>query len=162
VASTGLKTNYDVALVDDTGVVLARRRISDDALGYQLLLGVLADHGDSQADPIPAAIETPLGLLVACLRRTGRQIYAINPLAVPAFSLRAGHPAHGLLSPGTYLLAEDVAVGRPWKLIDDQLWRRAYMHLAPRSMDSAERRRLVGIWAIEQRIQAWFGRTARA
>jgi transposase len=80
--------HYDVALVDDGGVVLARRRIADDSLGYQLLLVLLAEHGDNQDEPIPVAIETPRGLLVACLRRTGRQIYAINPLSVARYGDR--------------------------------------------------------------------------
>jgi len=40
------------------------------------------DVGDSAEEPIPVAIETNRGLLVACLRTTGRQVYAINPKAV--------------------------------------------------------------------------------
>src|ERR1700730_10644428 len=74
--------HYDVALVDHAGVVLTERRIDDDVTGYQLLLALLAEHGDDQVEPIPVAIETPRGLVVACLRRTGRQVYAINPLSV--------------------------------------------------------------------------------
>ena len=74
--------HYDVAVVDHAGSVLARRRIADDSLVYQQLLELLVQHGDDQAEPIPVAIETPRGLLVACLRRTGRPVYAINPLAV--------------------------------------------------------------------------------
>lgn len=77
--------HYDVSLVDGGGVVLARRRIADDCVGYQLLLELLAEHGDNQHEPIPVAIETPRGLLVACLRRTGRQIHAINPLSVARY-----------------------------------------------------------------------------
>src|SRR6266540_4751095 len=65
--------HYDVAVVDHAGAVLARKRISDDSFGYQLLLGLLAEHGDTQDDPTPVAIETPRGLLVACLRRTGER-----------------------------------------------------------------------------------------
>jgi transposase len=80
--------HYDVAIVDDGGVVRAGQRIGDDTLGYQLLLGLLAEHGDNQDDPVPVAIETPRGLLVACLRRTGRPIYAINPLAVARYRER--------------------------------------------------------------------------
>ena len=80
--------HYEVAIVDDGGVVLVSRRIVDDALGYQSLLELLGEHGDDQISPIPVAIETPRGLLVACLRRTGRQIYAINPLAVARYRER--------------------------------------------------------------------------
>src|SRR5260221_9237172 len=80
--------HYDVALVDQVGVVLTERRIDDDATGYQLLLALLAEHGDDQGEPIPVAIETPRGLVVACLRRTGRQVYAINPLSVARYRER--------------------------------------------------------------------------
>ena len=80
--------HYDVALVDEAGVVLARRRITDDAAGYRLLLDLLAEHGDARAEHIPVAIETPRGLVVACLRRTGRQVYAINPPAVARYRER--------------------------------------------------------------------------
>jgi transposase len=80
--------HYDVALVDQAGVVLAQRSIDDDALGYRLLLELLAEHGDNQGESIPVAIETPRGLVIACLRRTGRQVYAINPLSVARYRER--------------------------------------------------------------------------
>jgi hypothetical protein len=32
--------HYDVALVDQPGIVLTERRIDDDAIGYQVLLAV--------------------------------------------------------------------------------------------------------------------------
>src|ERR1700738_4453717 len=89
--------HYDVALVDQAGVVLMERRIDDDAIGYQLLLALLAEYGEDQVEPIPVAIETPRGLVVACLRRTGRQVYAINPLSVARYRGRysvAGTNAH--------------------------------------------------------------------
>src|SRR5438132_446427 len=80
--------HYDMALVDQAGVVLTERRIDDDATRYQLLLALLAEHGDDQVEPIPVAIETPRGLVVACLRRTGRQVYAINPQSVARYRER--------------------------------------------------------------------------
>ena len=80
--------HHDVAIVDQDGAVLARRRIPDDADGFTLLLELLVQHGDGAAEPIPVAIETPRGLLVACLRRTGRPVYAINPLAVARYRER--------------------------------------------------------------------------
>ena len=60
--------HHDIALVDPDGKLLARGRISDDAAGLAELLGLLAEYGDSPDDRIPVAIETPRGLLVACLR----------------------------------------------------------------------------------------------
>jgi transposase len=77
--------HHDVALVDAEGVLLAKRRISDDATGFALLVQLLADTGDSADDPIPVAIETGRGLLVACLRATGRKVFAINPKAVDRY-----------------------------------------------------------------------------
>ena len=77
--------HHDIALVDRDGTLLARRRISDDAAGLAQLLGLLAEHGDSAEDPVPVAIETPRGLLTACLRGTGRQVYPVNPMAVARY-----------------------------------------------------------------------------
>ena len=77
--------HHDIALTDRDGQLLARRRISDDAAGLAALLSLLAEHGDSAADPVPVAIETPRGLLVACLRATGRSVYPINPMAVARY-----------------------------------------------------------------------------
>ena len=77
--------HHDIALVDRDGQLLARRRISDDAAGLAALLGLLAEHGDSADDPTPVAIETPRGLLTACLRATGRKVYPINPMAVARY-----------------------------------------------------------------------------
>src|SRR5271169_4478141 len=77
--------HHDIALADRDGRLLARRRISDDAAGLGSLLALLAEHGDTAEDPVPVAIETPRGLLVACLRATGRKVYPINPLAVARY-----------------------------------------------------------------------------
>src|SRR3954447_19780527 len=77
--------HHDVSLVDADGKVVGKRRISDDVAGFAQLLQLLADAGDSAEDPIPVAIETSRGLLVACLRATGRQVYAINPKAVDRY-----------------------------------------------------------------------------
>src|SRR5436190_8866040 len=77
--------HHDIALADRDGKLLARRRISDDAAGLALLLGLLTEHGDSADDPVPVAIETPRGLLTACLRATGRKVYPINPMSVARY-----------------------------------------------------------------------------
>lgn len=77
--------HHDVALVDQDGSLLAKRRISDDATGFRTLLALLAEVGEDPAAPIPVAIETTRGLLVACLRATGRQVFAINPTSVSRY-----------------------------------------------------------------------------
>jgi transposase len=77
--------HHDIALAGRDGQLLARRRISDDAAGLAQLLDLLAEHGDTAEHPIPVAIETPRGLLVACLRATGRPVYPVNPMAVARY-----------------------------------------------------------------------------
>ncbi len=77
--------HHDIALVDHDGQLLARQRIGDDAPGLARLLELLAEHGDSEENPVPVAIETPRGLLVACLRATGRKVYPVNPMAVARY-----------------------------------------------------------------------------
>jgi transposase len=77
--------HHDIALVDRDGQLLAHQRTSDDAAGLARLLELLAEHGDTPDDPVPVAIETPRGLLVACLRATGRQVYPVNPMSVARY-----------------------------------------------------------------------------
>lgn len=81
--------HHDIALVDQDGSQVAKLRISDDSAGFHALIELLTRHGDSAEHPIPVAIETPRGLLVASLRATGRQVYAINPLAPARYRDRA-------------------------------------------------------------------------
>jgi hypothetical protein len=80
--------HHDIALVDDDGQLIAKRRINETLDGVAELTAMLAAAGDSQAQPIPVAIETPRGLLIAVLRATGRPIYPINPLAVARYRQR--------------------------------------------------------------------------
>jgi transposase len=77
--------HHDVALVDRDGTLIAKRRITDDAGGFTLLLQLLAQAGDNPDEPIPVAIETSRGLLVSSLRATGRPVFAINPMAVSRY-----------------------------------------------------------------------------
>lgn len=76
---------HDVALVDDTGRLLAKRHITDDAVGYKILVDLLAEYGDTEENPIPVAIETFRGLLVTVLRTGKRQVFAINPMGAARY-----------------------------------------------------------------------------
>jgi len=64
--------HQDIALVEDDGQLIAERRINETLDGVAELTAMLAAAGDSEAEPIPVAIETPRGLLIAVLRATGR------------------------------------------------------------------------------------------
>lgn len=77
--------HHDAVIVDDAGSLRAKTRIDDSAEGLAELLKLLAEHGDTAESPIPVAIETSRGLLVACLRATGRPVYAINPMAAARY-----------------------------------------------------------------------------
>ncbi|WP_421845748.1 IS110 family transposase [Mycobacterium sp.] len=90
--------HHDVAVVDDDGRVVARARLGNDAAGFAQLLTLLAEAGDSAADPIPVGMETDRGLWVAALRETGRVIYPINPLAASRY--RARYAVSGAKSDG--------------------------------------------------------------
>ena len=80
--------HHDISLVDQDGQLIANRRIKDSAEGFAELLTMLAEAGDTDQAPIPVAIETPRGLLVAALRATGCSVYAINPMAVARYRER--------------------------------------------------------------------------
>jgi hypothetical protein len=82
------ETHHDVAIIDDRGKLVAKKRIPDDPSGFDQLVELLAEAGDSAESQVPVAIETPRGLLVASLRATGRPVYAINPLAVARYRER--------------------------------------------------------------------------
>jgi transposase len=109
--------HHDIALVGAGGELLARRRISDDAAGLAALLDLLAAHGDSAGDPVPVAIETPRGLLTACLRASGRPVYPINPLAVARYrdrhSVARKKSDHGDAVVLANILRTDRAAHRP-------------------------------------------------
>ena len=77
--------HHDIALADRDGTIVARRRIADSAAGLGELLELLAGWGDSPEGPVPVAIETPRGLLVASLRATARKVYVINPMSVARY-----------------------------------------------------------------------------
>lgn len=82
------ESHHDVAIIDGGGQLIAKKRIPDDPAGFAELIEILSAAGDCTEDPVPVAIETPRGLLVASLRATGRSVYAINPLAVARYRER--------------------------------------------------------------------------
>ncbi len=96
---------------------MARTRIGNDARGFAELLTMLAEAGDTPAEPIPVAIETDHGLLLAALRATNRPIYPINPLSASRY--RSRHQVSGAKSDAmdavmlADILRTDIAAHRP-------------------------------------------------
>lgn len=136
---------HDVALVDDTGQLLAKRHITDDAAGYKLLLNLLAEYGDTEDNPIPVAIETSRGLLVAVLRTGKRQVFAINPLAAARYrdrhsvSRKKSDPGDALVLAN--ILRTDMHAHRP--LPDDSDLARAIAVLARAQQDATWNRQQI-------------------
>ncbi|MFJ2575140.1 IS110 family transposase [Streptomyces halstedii] len=130
--------HQDVALVDEAGILLAKRRISDDADGYRLLLDLLNEYGAPPEAPTPVAIETSRGLLVAVLRTGLRPIYAINPLAAACYRDRHGvsrkksEPGDALVL--AHILRTDMHAHRPLPADSDQV--RAIAVLARAQQDA--------------------------
>ncbi len=77
--------HHDAALADHEGTLAARARTTDGLEGLHQLLELPTTRGDTADTPVPVTIETSRGLLVACLRATGRPIYAINPTAAARY-----------------------------------------------------------------------------
>lgn len=136
---------HDIALVDDTGKLLAKRHITDDAAGYKILLDLLAEHGDTQEAPIPVAIETSRGLLVAVLRTGERQIFAINPMAAARYrdrhsvSRKKSDPGDALVLAN--ILRTDMHAHRP--LPQDSDLGRAIAVLARAQQDATWNRQMI-------------------
>jgi transposase len=80
--------HHDIAVIDGDGALIGKRRIEESLDGVAEFTAMLTAAGDSAEAPIPVAIETPRGLLVAVLRASGRPIYPINPLAVARYRER--------------------------------------------------------------------------
>ncbi|WP_443070386.1 IS110 family transposase [Streptomyces sp. QHH-9511] len=77
--------HHGVATIDNTGKQLAKCRSNDDLNVYEVLLDLLAEHGDTAEVPTPIAIENSRGLLVTPLRTGIRHIFAVNPMAASCY-----------------------------------------------------------------------------
>jgi len=100
--------HHDVAVVDEHGALLAKRRIVDDLAGFSDLTTLLAEHtGTEVFVPVNIGIETDRGLLVAALRAAGHVVVPINPRAVSRY--RDRHAVSGAKSdPGDALVLAQI------------------------------------------------------
>lgn len=84
------ESHHDAAVVDDTGQLLGRVRITDDITGFTQLTALLseltAQHlGSPEPVTLDIAVETDRGLLIAALRAAGHRVFSINPKAVDRY-----------------------------------------------------------------------------
>lgn len=100
--------HHDIAIIDEHGNVLVKRRISDDFEGLSALTWLLAEHADAAMfTSVDIGIETDRGLLVAALRAAGHVVVPINPKAVSRY--RDRHSVSGAKSdPGDALMLAQI------------------------------------------------------
>lgn len=98
--------HHDVAVMDEAGKVLARRRLPEGVTGVAELHGLVAEHAGEPGEVV-VGIETDRGLWVASLVAAGYGVYAVNPLAVARY--RERHVTSGAKSdPGDAATLADV------------------------------------------------------
>ena len=108
------EAHHDVEIVDETGRVLARRRLLDGVAGVAALHELVADHlGEAdEPDQVLIGIETDRGPWFQALIAAGYTVYPINPLQVARYRERHG-VAGGKSDPGdAHVLAEIVRLDR--------------------------------------------------
>jgi transposase len=108
------EAHHDVEVVDETGTVLARRRLPEGVVGVGVLHGLIGDHlgDDDVPGQVVVGIETDRGPWVQALIAAGYTVYAVNPLQVARY--RERHATGGAKSdPGdAHVLAELVRLDR--------------------------------------------------
>jgi transposase len=87
--------HHDLAVMAESGQVLAARRVSEGLAGLTLVHQLLAAHEEDPAEVV-VGTETDRGLFVGALVAAGYQVYAINPLAVSRY--RDRHQTSGAKS----------------------------------------------------------------
>jgi len=106
--------HHDIELQDQTGRVLARRRLPEGIEGITTLHELIGEHSaGSEAPPqVVVGIETDRGPWVQALLAAGYQVFAVNPMSVARY--RERHAVSGAKSdPGdAHVLADLVRTDR--------------------------------------------------
>jgi transposase len=137
--------HHDVALVDENGTVVGKRRVGADLSGFTELLELIAEHGGDPAGT-PVAIETDKNLLVVGLAAAGFTVFPINPKALARYRERHGQsgaksdPADAVTLAN--VLRTDRHLHRPLPAVSDQ-------GLAVKAL---ARQHQEAVWALHQTI----------
>ncbi len=100
------EAHHDICVLNEMGMVLAKRRIAEGLDGVGQLHALLADHA-AEPNQVVIGIETDRGLLVGALLAAGYQVFAINPLAASRY--RDRHSTSGAKSdPGDAKMLADL------------------------------------------------------
>ncbi|HEV2930322.1 MAG TPA: IS110 family transposase, partial [Propionibacteriaceae bacterium] len=108
------EAHHDIEIEDDSGRVLARRRLPEGLAGITALHELVAEYLDPAGEPdqVLVGIETERGPWVQALLAAGYIVYPINPMQVARY--RERHSTSGAKSDAAdaHLLAEIVRVDR--------------------------------------------------
>ena len=108
------EAHHDIAIEDDSGKVLARKRLAEGMAGITGLHELVAEHLDPDGEPdqVQVGIETERGPWVQALLAAGYVVYALNPMQVARY--RERHSTSGAKSDAAdaHLLAEIVRLDR--------------------------------------------------
>ena len=108
------EAHHDLEIEDDTGRLLARKRLPEGLSGISGLHELVAEHLDPTGEPdqVLVGIETERGPWVQALLAAGYVVFAINPLQVARY--RERHSPSGAKSDpaDAHLLAEIIRLDR--------------------------------------------------
>ena len=108
------EAQHDIEIEDDSGRVLARKRLVEGLAGITALHELVAEHLDPAGEPdqVLVGIETERGPWVQAMLAAGYIVYPINPMQVARY--RERHSTSGAKSDAAdaHLLAEIVRVDR--------------------------------------------------
>jgi hypothetical protein len=100
------EAHHDICVLDQEGVVIAKRRVADSLDGFRRLQEMIADHA-SEPSQVTVGIEKDRGLIVTAMVAAGYSIYAVNPLAASRY--RERHHVSGSKSdPGDAKMLADL------------------------------------------------------
>ncbi len=132
-----------MAILDEHGKVVARRRIDTGLPGFTELMALLAEHAEDPAS-VPVAIETDKNLIVVALQAAGIRVFAINPRAVARYRERHGQSGKKSDPGDAALLADvlrtDAHQHRPLPNISDE----------GRAVKGLARQHQEAVWAVHQ------------
>ena len=89
------EAHHDIEIEDDSGSVLARKRLPEGLAGITALHELVAEHLDPATEPdqVLIGIETERGPWVQALLAAGYVVYAINPMQVARYRERHSRSA---------------------------------------------------------------------
>lgn len=100
------ETHHDICVLDEAGIILARKRIPDTLAGVRALHELLAPLAE-EPDDVIIAIEKDRGLIVTAMIGANYHVYALNPMSVARY--RERHVTSGSKSdPGDAKVLADV------------------------------------------------------